>query len=105
MFKVHKSGFSGCIKFDLTSVESPAGCDGGDGVVEGPGQGQHQWRAPDDRQPPVAVTELRPDVQGSGDDLVPVYGDGGHRVGRDKHRDALSEWYDGTHEASKRPVI
>ena len=42
MFKVHKSGFSGCIKFDLTSVESPAGCDGGDGVVEGPGEREKQ---------------------------------------------------------------
>ena len=42
MFKVHKSDFRACINYDLTSVESPAGCDGGDGVVEGPGQGQHQ---------------------------------------------------------------
>ena len=74
-------------------------------MVESPGEREEEGEAPDEGQPPVAVTELRPDVEGSGDDLVPVYGDGCHRVGRDKHRDALSEWYDGTHEASKRPVI
>ena len=43
-------------------MQCPAGRDGGDGVVEGPGEGEEESEAPDDGQPLVAVTELRPDM-------------------------------------------
>ena len=58
----------------LTPVQGPAGEDWLDSVVHSPGGGEGQGDAPDEGQLPVAITELCPDMERGGDDMVP--GDG-----------------------------
>ena len=38
-------------------------------MIESPGEGEEEGEAPDDGQPPVAVTELGPDMERGGDHL------------------------------------
>ena len=39
-------------------------------MIESPGEGEEEGEAPDEGQPPVAVTELGPDMERGGDHLV-----------------------------------
>ena len=108
LYQEHDQRYPGpevCRENQLTSMESGAGEGRFDGVVDGPGDGEEDGQTPDESQLPVAVPELGPDVEGRGDDLVPVHGDGRHRERGDEHGDALSEGDKGTHEASERPII
>ena len=38
-------------------------------MIESPGEGEEEGEAPDEGQPPVAVTELGPDMERGGDHL------------------------------------
>ena len=55
----------------LAPLQGSTGEDRLDGVVHGPGGGQAQGQAPDQDQLPVAITELCPHMERSGDDVVP----------------------------------